>query len=82
MNKILLLFLLAFWLFTLFQGKAQSLLPPLEEMPLFKKAFTQLFADCPALLEIRKPKFQDFGKHIVYYTNDCKPIAGEYFLEN
>ncbi|PSL07719.1 hypothetical protein [Cecembia rubra] len=47
----------------------------------YKKAFENLFEDCPNLIEIRKPKFQDLGKHIFYYTNDCKTIADKYFLE-
>lgn len=37
----------------------------------YKKSFSRLFEDCPALLDIRKPKFKDFGKHIHYYTESC-----------
>lgn len=38
----------------------------------YKKSFKQLFADCPNLLAVRKPKFKDFGKHIYFYTENCK----------
>lgn len=48
----------------------------------YKKAFESLFEDCPALLEMRKPKFQDFGKHIFYYTNDCQTALDKYFWED
>lgn len=37
----------------------------------YKKSFFRLFEDCPALLDIRKPKFKDFGKHIHYYKESC-----------
>ncbi|MFC0264486.1 hypothetical protein [Fontibacter flavus] len=37
----------------------------------YKKSFLRLFEDCPEMLDIRKPKFKDFGKHILYYTENC-----------
>jgi hypothetical protein len=48
----------------------------------YKKAFNQLFEDCPNLLTVRKPKFKDFGKHIYYYTENCDYNLKEYYWED
>jgi len=48
----------------------------------YKKSFKNIFADCPNLLSIKKPKFQDFGKHILYYTENCNDSFTGYFPEN
>jgi hypothetical protein len=38
----------------------------------YKKAFEVLFGDCPQVLsDVRKPKLEDLGKHILLYQNYC-----------
>ncbi|MCF1751137.1 hypothetical protein [Mariniradius sediminis] len=38
----------------------------------YKKAFEVLFGDCPQVLsDVRKPKLEDLGNHILLYQNYC-----------
>ncbi len=48
----------------------------------YKKSFKSLFADCPDMMTIRKANFKDFGKHIHYYTENCRNTDPEYFIED
>lgn len=48
----------------------------------YKKSFRNLFADCNNLLSVNKPKFEDFGEHIFYYTESCEQQEIEYFRED
>lgn len=47
----------------------------------YKKSFRRLFEDCEQMKSIRKPKFNDFGKHIFHYTEICNQDS-QYYIEN